>query len=61
MKRKEVEEVKEVKGGRNAGTFEWKLVGPRRPYPRVFGQRVRKVLEGQRIGVIRKMKECAND
>jgi hypothetical protein len=49
MKRKEVEEVKEVKGGRNAGTFEWKLVDHGDPTPS-FGLRVRKLLEGQEMG-----------
>ena len=29
--------------------------------PPVFGARVRKMLEEQRIDMIRKMKECAND
>ena len=37
------------------------LVGPEGGLPPVFGARVRKVLEGQEIGRIRKMKECAND
>ena len=37
------------------------LVGPWGVYPPVFGARVRKILEEQRIGVIRKMKECASD